>query len=53
MVTFTEAATGELRERIRARIREGRLLLMQMVQQPALRDLLLADKGKKIHCWHR
>lgn len=47
VVTFTEAATGELRERIRARIREGRLLLMQMVQQPALRDLLLAEKGKK------
>ncbi|MGL4268175.1 MAG: UvrD-helicase domain-containing protein, partial [Plesiomonas sp.] len=47
VVTFTEAATGELRERIRARIRDGRLLLMQMVQQPTMRESLLAGTQQK------
>ncbi|MGL4454489.1 MAG: exodeoxyribonuclease V subunit beta, partial [Plesiomonas sp.] len=43
VVTFTDAATAELRDRIRARIRGARIFIMQLVQEPQIAASLLQD----------
>ncbi|MGL5007155.1 MAG: exodeoxyribonuclease V subunit beta [Plesiomonas sp.] len=43
VVTFTDAATAELRDRIRARIRGARIFIMQLVQEPLIATRLLQE----------